>query len=469
MKRAFLAAVFAALCMMFFSACGSDTQSDKDAFLEDFDYMIQAMEDTFPYFGVVQRRLGVDILALAEETRRVIENYPYSMQEHANTVGLAIEDMPEMDVHVFWSILRHEFFDHFAPMGNSQVLSFDDREALFNFYTIPAIRVMSRYPVMNALIFTNHDVVRFYEEQEQFFTALSEENPVLFEFLFRQDLPQYAEAPPPVYTVEILEEGRIGYMHVSTFLVDNFRQHNALMDRFFRDVQYFDHLIVDIRDTDMGRVDFWRMLIMHVIWPDRDNVPDVSFYTFYRGTERARSLAEAHLSSEGVASRFIPYTDHLVSADSILTGSSFSLLNPGDMQGLDYGVRFGTSLQYLTSNQFHFAQEQMMIPRAQIPFGGQIWLLTSENNVQAAAMFARQAKDMNFATLVGETTGGGYTSTIMTHFRLPNSNIVVRWDIDYITDQYGRSLVEFPTVPHYFNRPDMDALETVLAMIEEMD
>ena len=467
--RRLYAAVFAAFCILFFAACGSG-QSDKEAFLEDFEYIFQAMEDTFPYFGVAQRRLGVDIRALADETRRIIENYPYSMQEQAVAAGLAIEDMPEMDVHVFWSILRHEFFAHFASLGNSQVLDFDDRERLLNFYTVPAIRVMSRYPVINALIFTNHDVVRFYNEQEQVFTALPQENPALFQFLFRQDLPLTAAAPLlPVYTVEILEEGRIAYMHVSTFLVDNFRQHSPMMDRFFRDVQYYEHLIFDIRDADMGRVDFWRMLMMHVLWPYEDDMPYVPFYTFYKGTERARNLAQDHLDTEIIASRFVPYTDHLISADSILAGGNFPLLNAEDMQDLVYGLRLCTGLSHLTSNQFHFAQEQMLIPRAHIPFRGQIWLLTSENNTQAAAMFARQAKDMNFATLVGEATGGGYTSTIMTHFRLPNSNIIVRWDIDYITDQYGRSLVEFPTVPHYFNRPGMDALQTVLAMIGEMD
>ena len=52
---------------------------------------------------------------------------------------------------------------------------------------------------------------------------------------------------------------------------------------------------------------------------------------------------------------------------------------------------------------------------------------------------------------------------------LPNTGLIVSWDIDYVTDQYGRALNEFPTKPQYFNREGMDALETVLQMIEEMD
>jgi hypothetical protein len=466
MKKIWTIAV-TALCGLFFAACGS-TSSGRDVFLYDFDYMIQAMEDSFPYFGVAERRLGVNIRELADETRSIIENYPHSMHDRASAFGLNPEDMPEMDVHVFWSIIRHEFFDHFSPLGNAQILNFEERDALFNFYTIPAIRIMSHYSVMNALVFTNPPSVSFYEEQAELFAVLSQENPALLQFLFRQDLPlQQPAVAPPVYTTEILEEGRIGYINVSTFLVDNFRDHSAMMDRFFRDIQDFDHLIIDIRDADIGRVDFWRMLIMHVIWPDETNVPDMPIYAFFRGTERGHSLAESHIRTELLASRFVPYTEYPLSTDSILTDGDFSLLNTDDMQGLDYGVRLSTSLHHLTSNQFHFAQERMLIPRAHIPFKGQIWLLTSEENIQSAAFFARQAKYMNFATLVGETTGGGYTSTTMTHFNLPNSRIIVRWDIDYITDQYGRALEEFPTTPHYFNRPGMDALQTVLAMINE--
>ena len=41
------------------------------------------------------------------------------------------------------------------------------------------------------------------------------------------------------------------------------------------------------------------------------------------------------------------------------------------------------------------------------------------------------------------------------------------WDIDYLVDQYERALEEFPTTPHHFNRPGLDALETVLMLIDE--
>ena len=100
-------------------------------------------------------------------------------------------------------------------------------------------------------------------------------------------------------------------------------------------------------------------------------------------------------------------------------------------------------------------------------FDGKVWLLTNGNNYSGGALFARHAKEMGFATLVGEQTGGAYTTSAGMFFALPNTGIILRWDIDYLTDSEGRALNEFPTTPHHLNRPGMDALETVLKLIEE--
>jgi len=49
---------------------------------------------------------------------------------------------------------------------------------------------------------------------------------------------------------------------------------------------------------------------------------------------------------------------------------------------------------------------------------------------------------------------------------LYNTGIIIRFDPAFVTDFRGRPL-EYGIEPHYFNRPGMDALETVLAMIAE--
>jgi len=457
--------------------------------------MMELMEDTFPLFGVVERRLGVDVRALAAGTRAMIENYPQSMAHVAAEKGIAVQDLPEMDDVVFWSIVQNEFFAHIAPVGNAAMLDFAERYELRPYYVIPAMvtsmdgmqRLLMAFddeynftpfnelettgtglPLFqhNRYVFDAEEAVTFYRHQQELFETLAYENPELFSFIFRQG-PPYEQEPLELFSTERID-GRIAYLCVNTFRARNFRDYSWRIDRFFMYVQDYDHLIIDIRENDGGRMDFWRMLIMFTLWnQDENEFHPVELYSFFNNTQRAYDLATAHLGTESFAARFVPQSNHPLPIGEVLARHDMPLLNPDDARTLGYGARLNAGIGLLTQNNFHFSQERMWIPRPSFPFEGRIWLLTSEQNVSAAAHFAYHAKYIGFATLVGEAPGGGMTSTVMTHFNLPNTGIMVRWDIDYVTDSEGRSLEEFIVQPHYSNRPGMDALETVLAMIAE--
>jgi len=103
-------------------------------------------------------------------------------------------------------------------------------------------------------------------------------------------------------------------------------------------------------------------------------------------------------------------------------------------------------------------------------FNGKMWLLTDEFTASAAEGAAAILKYNNIVTVVGEPTWGvmgvSYEPVIF-NISLPNTGIIVRFDVAYYTDPYGRPLQGYGIQPHYPNRPGMDALETVLAMIEE--
>jgi len=484
------------ICAILTFACGRDSRAGftVEELLHDFDYMIALMEDTFPLFGVAERRLGVDIRALAAGTRSLIENYPDSMLQAAGEFGVSPEAMPEMDANVFWSIVQHEFFSHFAPLGNAMALDFYERADLRSFYVVPNIITgldsMQRLLVTfegddappfreiettgeglpmfshNTQVFDEASAIRFYERQQELFETLAEENPNLFRFIFRQELPN-DEEPPEIFTTERID-GRIAYINFNTFRVLNFRNYSWRIDRFYMYTQEYDHLIIDIRNNTGGRTDFWRMLIMFTLWNEAEReMPPVPLYAFYNSGSRALQLAHDHLTTERFATRFVPQQNEPLAISTLLADGSLPELNESDLQTLAYGVRLNASVGYLRTNHFHFTQERMWTPRPRFPFDGKIWLLTSEENTEASAAFAYHVKYTEFATLVGEAPAGGFTSTVMTHFNLPNTGIIVRWNVDYLTDAYGRSLEEFSVQPHYSNRPGMDALETVLAMIEE--
>jgi C-terminal processing protease CtpA/Prc len=96
-------------------------------------------------------------------------------------------------------------------------------------------------------------------------------------------------------------------------------------------------------------------------------------------------------------------------------------------------------------------------------FNGKIWMLVNENMGSAAQVAAWFAKESGFATLVGDITGGSYGGP-RTNARLPNTGIALTFDMLYPIDAHGRPL-EAGTIPHHFNLPGLDALETVLTII----
>jgi len=136
------------------------------------------------------------------------------------------------------------------------------------------------------------------------------------------------------------------------------------------------------------------------------------------------------------------------------------------------GTKYKAALNEILVYGVRFYQRMSNIRERQVnrhPFHGRIWLLTDNRVGSAAALFAEQAKRTGFATLVGEPVLVAITIPTTRRFELPNTGIIVQWDVDYFTDEFGRALEEFPTAPHYFNRDGYDALETALQIINEMN
>ena len=479
MKKSVLRVVAILLSISFFVACAStteqvqeivqevveetaqeevssDTRLTRDELLYDFDYMMQLMEDTFPLFGVAERRLGIDIRELARETREIIENYPYSMRDFAGELDIAFEDMPELDEQIFWSIV---FFEFFMPitLGHTGLLN----DAMYNRFRTYHVTPQTQFEEGVNQPFTNPNTRRFYEEQTAFARTLFAENPALFQFVSRID-PSTENMPGrvqlPRITTDIIEEGRVAYLNISSFYILNAGAYDRMLWEFYRNIQDYEHLIIDIRDNGGGRPEFWRLAIIDVLYPYGDTMFNMPLYFFNAGNELAYSLADGHLSSVARWVEYLPETESLITIDEILETSSLPYLNEVDLQNLSYGVRLNTSPQVRGGNIG-------LRDWPHIPFNGQIWLLINDGVGSGAAQFARYAKAMEFAILVGEPVIGSYSHWIP--FALPNTGIIARWETIYVTDQYGRSIEEFPTAPHYFNLPGMDALETVLYMIGE--
>jgi len=442
---------------------GEPNPTIKDLLLYDLDYLMQLFEDVFPSINVLYRTMGVDARALGDAAREIIENYPYSLQTFAYSLGIAFEDMPELDAQVFWGILFDEIFRPIMPFAHINVMCYNAFRHT-SFFTRGSGAPIDRH---GRRAYDNIIAMQFYRVMETSIRSFRENNPELLQFYYRF-APVSLESQrmrPPGVTTKILEEDRVAYMQVSSFspeatpAIFSSRYGDLLVDFYYK-IQDYEHLIIDIRGNTGGNINVSLNYFILPLFSDRDNLPDMPLYVLHAGSERGRHYAELSFESMPLLSSrsFILQSDSLLTIDEILDSGSLSYLNNDDLQLIAYGYRIYLSLSNIVGRHNNLPH---------IPFNGQVWVLTCNRNFSGAAMYARLAKYTGFATLVGETIGGLYSLPSMVAMPLPNTGIAVIWDIDYITDVYGRALNEFPTQPHYFNRPGMDALETVLAMIAE--
>jgi hypothetical protein len=84
--------------------------------------------------------------------------------------------------------------------------------------------------------------------------------------------------------------------------------------------------------------------------------------------------------------------------------------------------------------------------------------------MSASEVAAIISLNTGFATVVGEPTAG-VTGVVHTFVGLPNTGIVFRIDLGYTVDNLGRSFEEFGVIPQILNMPELDALETVLTIV----
>ena len=269
---------------------------------------------------------------------------------------------------------------------------------------------------------------------------------------------------------EIIGEGRIAYLRVNHMFVHGSRSGNAVMDTcraivdpFLQEIGGFEHLILDIRGNSGGIGGYFEQLVMSPLavthnvggFPTlvtRGSLHAIVHHFMRDGSHNSNNLDMIRWRGAGT---FRNISDRL----------------EADHVGFFDSINFGPMPEYIVNDlqmtSYHF-MESLSIPSITriSPFDGKVWLLVDERTASAAQRVATLAQDSGFATLVGNTTRGvvGFGLFVT----LPNSRIMVRYDPTFMTDRRGRPL-EYGTIPCYFNREGMDALETVLAIIAEMD
>ena len=256
----------------------------------------------------------------------------------------------------------------------------------------------------------------------------------------------------------IVEEGRIARVTFTAFdhLTLPHEERNHLIE-FLGEVRDYEHLIIDIRHVGGG---WFFDQVELLIRPNITEMIEYYSFGFFTDGQLASYAAEFQrqyiLQIGNIGAHFAvggPTGYAIYPARELVERYNLIYMNEGDLERLAYGYKLST----------------LVVPwlDSDLAFNGHIWVLVSAFNFSAAEIFARLSKEAGF-TLVGHTTGGAIGGAGLTQFRMPNSGIIIRFDTLYITDSLGRAKEEFPTEPHHFAMPGRCALQTTLALIEEL-
>ena len=219
--------------------------------------------------------------------------------------------------------------------------------------------------------------------------------------------------PTDIIDTQVWENESIAYLYVSIFLWDVIESHMASFLDFYNQVDGYDYLIVDIRGNLGGNCRSW---IDPIVRPLIKETKVFEVYLAYRTDAYSDSFREAF----GIT--------------SIVPKESFSYLPP-EAQGDEFRI---------------YDYQHTFTPTHDINFSGEIILLVDNVVYSAAEGFTLFCKQTGFATIYGTASGGDGIMEFPTHYRLPNSRIVINLSSALGLDRTGHANEEVRTQPDVY-------------------
>ena len=377
-------------------------------YLEDIDFLYETLVSNFPFINALNRR-NIDLSAQLAAARNDIETHP------------------NMSDDIFVEILQHRIFRRVFGFAHLSILDDSWIKNLIAYYLHTDFYAASRA----FLEIVNNPATRaFYNLDDSHF--MPAEQPARRD----DETEQAATGHSANISTDILKEGLIAYIHISRMSSVTSDLDRLLLLDFFEQTADYAHLIVDIRGNPGGGANYFYQLVV------APNIAEPLYYYAHAflmaGENNMKFIDSPHITLS-------PVTDQIL--------ADFEHLDPEIANSFDY-----------------FAVMQSVIhPSENEPiFGGQFWLLIDEVNFSASDFVAAMARQTDFAILVGEQTSGGGLGTVPAVLTLPNTGIAFRYRKMYVVDSYGRNNYEHGTLPHFHNFDGMDALQTVLILINEL-
>lgn len=383
-------------------------------YLEDFDYLYQAMKDNYPYFGVVKRKVGLDIETEYQKTREI--------------VGRCSND------HEYWQTVRAfirslDYTGHISAWGTRYST---ELESTYEFIEIYPQYAEHYAPYIQAL--ENPASHQFYSGLETFLEVVESRMPP-------EEEPEESAIPEESVTsdlssgnivTDIIEDNHIAYISIAGMDMMAYEQDRDDLLAFYREVADYDHLIIDITQNGGGGMSYYSDL---VVAPNIDQPLSVNVYC---------------LIKDGTIVHDFLITPGLDEWKPINELPELPNINREDLAQMAYFTDEPYTIEPSGEGRI---------------FQGKIWLLVSEYNYSSSEYAAMFSKHSGFATLVGAQTGGDGIGTDPIYIILPHTGLVIQFSPIYGISQDGTGSEEYGTTPDHFHNPGETALEACLRLI----
>ncbi len=217
----------------------------------------------------------------------------------------------------------------------------------------------------------------------------------------------------PVLETKVLIEDELAYMKIKSMSAYHINEDYSKIGNFLREVEDYEKLIIDIRGNSGGFDNYWKNVVEFLI----DETLKVEYYSFFRGDYRNR------------------YEMYKVPTAKPIEKLDEEILNK-------FPPEVKTDFQYYDRN-FVIVQPWW----GDLNFNGKVYLLVDKYVFSSSEKFASFAKDTDFATLVGETTGGDRVFPEIPFAYLPNSGLVIRFSSELGINADGTINMEAKTIP----------------------
>jgi len=420
------------------------TEEARDIVLADFDYLVDFIMLNTPWDSVVQRSLshGMRLGRVSLMVRDIIVN--------RRPIDITVEG----DYFWDWFIMH--------PGDDAHTLAANYLYALLVYYYAPmfsgvghlGVRTLGRYTTQLISFSQWYDNLMGYNTYDYWLSGILDvfNHPRARWFYGEVEITVDENPMPVIYDnveTESLVPGEIALLRINSFF-SNTNYDDEIILPFLQQVSDYDNLIIDLRGNGGGLGGYFTQLVFRRLI----NAPvEVGSFQFFSGGPVAVAAMNADLQTALRRMDEDEYSGilyaYITNADAFICERGFTYFNADDLRRLSY-VMVSRSVITPTEDA--------------VGFGGDIWLLVDGGSASASAMAVELAQYTGFATVVGENTSHVMGSA-HTYIVLPRTGIVWRTDIGYKTDNYGRSLEVYGLAPDIRNFPRMDALETVLSII----